>query len=412
MTDYVWWEFFFLLPVDSLFFFFLFISPTCLEVMIKVIIMMRLIINLPFLLILAFNHLSLHMIHAQTTHDSCSSNTTLTNLNGRFLFDISSLNCYAVWTSEDFILRYSQAGPSLWNFVLSTPTTNSYIGMGFSPNGGMVGSSAVVGWVGRDGSPNMKKYFLGGQTPSQVLVDEGDLQILGNTSSIFSESSRIYMAFQLVTNQPRQRLVYSVGDSSNPSPGTPSYRLTQHRSQIAIRLNYASGQGSQTKAPYSNLKRAHGILNMIGWGILIPIGALVARFLRHLDPLWFYVHSSVQTLGFILGLAGVIVGIVLDDRLDARVGKHKGLGSTILALGCLQILALLLRPSIDAKTRKYWNWYHHNIGRLMILFAIVNIFYGVHLAKAGSSWNVGYGVILGIFAITIVILEVRMLRKK
>lgn len=78
----------------------------------------------------------------------------------------------------------------------------------------------------------------------------------------------------------------------------------------------------------------------------------------------------------------------------------------------LQVLALLFRPSIDAKTRKYWNWYHHNVGRLMILFAIVNIFYGIHLAKAGSSWNVGYGVILGIFAITNVILEFRMLRKK
>lgn len=76
---------------------------------------------------------------------------------------------------------------------------------------------------------------------------------------------------------------------------------------------------------------------MIGWGILIPIGAMVARFLRHLDPLWFYMHSSVQSLGFILGVAGVIVGIVLDDRLDARVGKHKGLGATILALGCLQV---------------------------------------------------------------------------
>lgn len=130
----------------------------------------------------------------------------------------------------------------MWNFVLSTPTTNSYIGMGFSPNGGMVGSSAIVGLVARDGSPNMKKYFLGGQTPSQVLVDEGDLQILGNTSSIFSDSSRIYMAFQLVTDQPKQRLVYSVGDSSNPSPSTSSYRLTQHRSQIAIRFNYAFGK--------------------------------------------------------------------------------------------------------------------------------------------------------------------------
>ncbi|KAI7738451.1 hypothetical protein M8C21_031580 [Ambrosia artemisiifolia] len=377
--------------------------------MIKVIPMMRLFTNLPFLLIFAC---LLHMIHAQTIQDSCSSNTNLANLTTRFLFDVSSLNCFPVWTSEDFILRYSQAGPSLWSFVLSTPNTNSYVGMGFSPNGGMVGSSAVVGWVARDGSTNMRRYFLGGQTPSQVLVDQGDLQILGNTSSIISDSSRIYMAFQLVTNQPSQRLVYSVGDSNNPPPSTPSYRLTQHRTQMAIRINYATGQGSQTKAPYSNLKRAHGIMNMMAWGILLPIGAMVARYLKHLDPLWFYVHSSVQSLGFILGLAGVIAGFVLDDRLDASVGKHKGLGISILVLGCLQVVALLVRPSIDAKTRIYWNWYHHSVGRLMILFAIVNIFYGIHLAEAGSSWNVGYGIVLGIFVITVVVLETRMLLKK
>lgn len=372
--------------------------------------MMRFFINLPFLLlILASSHVSIHMIHAQQSQDSCNSN--LTNLNAQFFFDTSSLDCIPVWSSENFILRYGQAGPNLWSFVLSTPSTNSYIGMGFSPNGGMVGSSAIVGWVA-NGATNMKRYLLGGQTPSQVLADDGDLHIVGNTSSMILASSHIYMAFQLVTDQPRRQLVYAVGDSNNPPPGAPSFRLTRHRSQIAIGLNYASGQGSQIKAPYSNLKKAHGILNMIGWGILLPVGAMVARYFKHLDPLWFYVHTSIQSLGFILGLSGVIAGLVLDSRLDASVGKHKGLGVTILILGCLQVLAFMARPSIDAKTRKYWNWYHYIVGRLIIMFAIVNIFYGIHLAKAGSSWNAGYGVVLGIFVITVLVLEFRMFRKK
>nr|XP_043637460.1 cytochrome b561 and DOMON domain-containing protein At3g07570 [Erigeron canadensis] len=377
--------------------------------------MMKLPTNilLPFLLILTcYNHHVSHMmIHAQTqSADSCNSNLNLGN--EEITFDTNSLNCIPVWSSEDFILRYSQAGPNLWSFVLSAPNTNSYIAMGFSPNGRMVGSSAIVGWMATDGSANMKRYLLGGQTPAQVLPDQGDLQIVGNTSSLFSSSSRLYMAFQLVTNQPSQRLLYAVGDSSNPLPQAPSFRLTQHRTETATRLNYASGQGTRIKAPYSNLKRAHGILNMLGWGILIPIGVLVARYLKHLDPLWFYAHSGIQSLGFIFGLSGVIAGFVLDNRLDAKVGKHKGLGITILVYGCLQILALLARPSIDAKTRKYWNWYHYSVGRIMIVTAIVNIFYGIHLAKAGSSWNAGYGVFLGIYVITVLVLEIRMCKKK
>nr|GFA27002.1 cytochrome b561 and DOMON domain-containing protein At3g07570-like [Tanacetum cinerariifolium] len=144
---------------------------------------------------------------------------------------------------------------------------------------------------------------------------------------------------------------------------------------------------------------------MFGWGILLPVGVIVARYFKHLDPLWFYVHSGIQSLGFILGLSGVIAGFVLDNKLEVNVRKHKGLGISILTLGCLQVLALLARPSIDAKTRIYWNWYHYSVGRIAIFFAIVNIFYGIHVADAGSSWNASYGVILGILVITVVILE-------
>ncbi|KAL4558482.1 hypothetical protein LXL04_036683 [Taraxacum kok-saghyz] len=379
--------------------------------MLKMIPMMKLLVNLPFLLLITTNHLSLHMIHGQT-QDSCGSNSNLANISSQIFFETSSLNCFPVWSSENFILRYSQDGPSLWNFVLSAPISNSYIGMGFSPNGGMVGSSAVVGWVARDGSGNMKKYFLGGQSPSQVLVDQGDLEVIGNTSLVISDSSRIFMVFQLLIDQPRRQLVFSVGDSSNPPPNTPNFLLTRHRSHMAISLNYASGQSSRIKAPYSNLKRAHGALNMIGWGILIPIGAMVARYLKHLNPLWFYIHTGIQSLGFILGLSGVIAGLVLDNRINADVNSHKALGITILIFGCLQVLAFLARPSLEAKTRKYWYWYHSSVGRLMILFAIVNIFYGIHLAKAGSSWNAGYGAVLGILFTTVLVLEINMLRKK
>ncbi|PWA54982.1 cytochrome b561/ferric reductase transmembrane with DOMON related domain-containing protein [Artemisia annua] len=351
------------------------------------------------------------MIHAQT-QDSCSSNLNIAG--SQLLFDTANLNCFPVWSSEGFILRYSQASPNLWNFVLSTPTTNSYIGMGFSPSGNMVGSSAVVGWID-SGAAVMKRYFLGGQTPSQVLVDAGNLQIFGNTSSLIldSSSSRLYLAFQLVTDgEPSRRLVFSVGDSSNPPPRSASgFRLTQHRTMAAIRLNYASGQASKIKAPYSNLKRTHGILNMFGWGILLPIGVIVARYFKHLDPLWFYVHTGIQSLGFILGLSGVIAGFVLDNKLEVNVRKHKGLGITILTLGCLQVLALLARPSIDAKTRIYWNWYHYSVGRIAIFFAIVNIFYGIHVADAGSSWNASYGLILGIFVVTTLVLEFMRLKK-
>lgn len=79
---------------------------------------------------------------------------------------------------------------------------------------------------------------------------------------------------------------------------------------------------------------------MLGWGILIPIGAIIARYFKDWDPFWFYAHISVQSLGFILGVAGVSCGFVLKHKLGVIVSKHEGIGIFILVLGCLQVCQL------------------------------------------------------------------------
>lgn len=101
-------------------------------------------------------------------------------------------------------------------------------------------------------------------------------------------------------------------------------------------LMHATGQ-SASQNPYVRLRRSHGVLNMIGWGILMIIGTIVARYFKHRDPIWFYIHISFQSLGFILGVVGVIFGFVLNNHLNTDVSTHKGIGLFILALGCLQV---------------------------------------------------------------------------
>ncbi|KAM7501668.1 hypothetical protein LguiB_000572 [Lonicera macranthoides] len=230
---------------------------------------------LVFIALFCFSVLCSH-VNSQAA-DSCSSN--LNNLNVQLPFDASSFTCQTVWASQSFILRYSQTAPNVWSFVLSAPNTNAYIGIGFSPDGKMVGSSAIVGWITADGSTTMKRYLLRGQSPNLVVPDQGNLQILGNSSSIVLESSSIYMAFQLNTDRPDRRLLYAVGPAGRLPVG-PGFALTEHDQKVSTTLNYASG--------------------------------------------------------FILGFSGIICGLVLNDRLKANVDKHRGLGIFILVLGCLQ----------------------------------------------------------------------------
>ncbi|KAI6694364.1 hypothetical protein NL676_022074 [Syzygium grande] len=345
-------------------------------------------------------------VSSQSSSDSCSSNL---NVDG-MPFDTTSLTCISAWPSENFIVRYKQASANTWSFVLSTPSTDSYVAMGFSKNGLMVGSSAMVGWVS-SGSAMMKQYALDGQTPAQVKPDQGSLTLLSNSTMIASQSNRTYMAFQLAVAQPESRLIYSVGPSGF-TPVSPGYQLTQHRDMTSTSVNFGSGQTTTQGTPYTRLRKTHGILNMLGWSILMIVGIIVARHCKQYDPMWFYAHTAVQTVAFILGLLGIICGFVLEHKISAsNVSTHKGLGIFILVLGCLQVMAILARPEKGSKVREYWNWYHHNMGRILIIFAIANVFYGIHLGEQGKKWNVGYGVIIGLLFVTLIVLEIQKFRK-
>ncbi|XP_030553283.1 cytochrome b561 and DOMON domain-containing protein At3g07570 [Rhodamnia argentea] len=339
--------------------------------------------------------------------DSCSSNL---NVDG-IPFDTTSLTCLSAWDSENFILRYKQASASTWSFVLSAPTTSSYIAMGFSSNGRMVGSSAVVGWVSSSDGAMMKQYALEGTTAAQVMPNQGTLNLLANSSMIASQSSRLYMAFQLDAAQPESRLIYSVGPSGF-TPVKSGYRLIQHQDMTSTAVNFASGQTTTQSRPYTRLRKSHGVLNMLGWSILMIIGIIVARHGKQYDPMWFYVHAAIQSSAFILGLLGIICGFVLENKISAsNVSTHKGLGIFILVLGCLQVMAFLARPEKGSKVREYWNLYHHNMGRILIIFAIANVFYGIHLGEKGKQWNVGYGITIALLLVVLIVLEIQKFRK-
>lgn len=78
----------------------------------------------------------------------------------------------------------------------------------------------------------------------------------------------------------------------------------------------------------------------------------------------------------------------------------------------MQVMAVLIRPKKGSKPRKYWNWYHHNAGRILVIFAISNIFYGIRLGMEGSSWYGTYAVIVALMVIVAIILEIRLWRQR
>eukprot|EP01018_Ginkgo_biloba_P010963 Gb_30568 [translate_table: standard] len=157
------------------------------------------------------------------------------------------------------------------------------------------------------------------------------------------------------------------------------------------------------------LKR-HGVLNVVGWGILMPIGAMIARYLRQFesaDPAWFYLHAFCQTSGYILGVAGWATCIKLGSYSKGIVfHKHRAIGIVLFAFGTLQVLALLARPKKEHKFRKYWNVYHHTIGYTIIVLSVVNIFKGFDMLRPDSKWKHAYIAVIASLGGIAVFLEI------
>lgn len=139
------------------------------------------------------------------------------------------------------LLQYVQAQPGLWSFLLSAPNTDSWLGIGFSTNGLMVGSSAMVGWVYRNGTAVIKQYYLQDKDPEKVEPDAGDLTVTENSTAVFVESNRMYLGFQLNTAHPRSELLYAVGPYGRLPLANDGLRLTQHRETGSASLDYTTG---------------------------------------------------------------------------------------------------------------------------------------------------------------------------
>lgn len=319
---------------------------------------------------------------------------------------LSNMVCKRLWNT--FVLRYSQTEGNVVTIVLSTVYTTGWVGIGFSKDGMMLNSSCMVGWVNVEGHARIKQYYVEGFTPSAVKPDKGELPLTNVPPYVALNGARIYLAFQLKypVRLKRQPILLAYA-SAYPQ----HHHLSLHDDKTATTFDFSSGNSdsapSASGASYraDDMKKTHGALSVLGWGLFLPYGAIVARYLRHRDPLWYYIHLVIEFLGFILGVAAAVVGLSLSHMLQVDIVGHKTIGIFVLVLSILQVLAFFARPSKDSKNRKYWNWYHSWSGRTAIFLAAVNIILGIHIGDAGPGWKIGYGFVLGLTLIACIFLE-------
>jgi hypothetical protein len=169
----------------------------------------------------------------------------------------------------------------------------------------------------------------------------------------------------------------------------------------------------------------HGRFMVVAWGVLFPLGVLVARFgkvtprqdwPRRLDnKLWWYAHNILQYAG--LGVCLVAIWLVARGLPRDR---HSALGWLVLLLLAVQVLGGWLRGSKGGPTdraadgsihgdhydmtprRRAFERVHKSVGYVALLTAVLAILTGLWSANA-ARWMwlalTGWWVLLGGLAV-------------
>ena len=153
------------------------------------------------------------------------------------------------------LVQFLQNKDNVTTVFLSREKFSGWMGFGFSKDGGMVGSTAVVGWTGGElidrmekveVKPGIAKFFLQGKDDGSVISFKGDefMNFTDNSPFVITNDDWFYMGFQVKFDAPlaQQYVILAMG-TDQPSIDTNSSRvsLTKHTNQAVMQVDFSSG---------------------------------------------------------------------------------------------------------------------------------------------------------------------------
>lgn len=287
-------------------------------------------------------------------------------------------------------------------------TTSNWVAWSLNVGGtGMIGAQCLVALQNSTGDMSAYTSPISGYS---TRLQQGPLSFgVPRISAQFSNGEiTIFATLQLPTGRTSFNQVWQVGPVSGGAPGQHSFGTENTRSSGNV--DFLSGQvtAGGSVGPSRRKRNVHGVLNVVSWGILMPLGAIIARYLKvfkSANPAWFYLHVACQTSAYAVGVAGWGTGLKLgSDSVGITQDTHREIGIALFCLGTLQVFALLLRPKPDHKYRLYWNIYHHAVGYATIALSIVNIFEGFDILDPEKKWKNAYiGIIIALGVIAVLL---------
>ncbi|WCJ33134.1 Cytochrome b561 and DOMON domain-containing protein At5g35735 [Euphorbia peplus] len=340
---------------------------------------------------------------------SCQSYRFSNNHAFQSCTDLHVLSSFLHWTFYPTTLTADIA------FRKTGTSTSSWVVWSLNPTGqNMLGSQSLLAFHNSAGIPTAYTTQINSYRPT--MLNSNLTFGVSNIRAEYANSEMIIFAtLRLDNTLIKTNQVCQEGPMSGPNT-FGMHPMSRDNLRCVGTIDFSTGTvtattnsagSSNTKTKKKNL---HGVLNAVSWGFMMPLGIMLARYLKAFkvtNPAWFYAHAVCQTSAYFIGVAGWATGMQLGSQSPGIThATHRNLGITLFAFATLQVLALFLRPKPDHKYRFYWNVYHRSIGYATVAMSIANIYKGFDILHPDHIWKKIYTVVIIVLGVSAAVLEI------
>jgi hypothetical protein len=249
-----------------------------------------------------------------------------------------------------------------------------WVGLGFSEDGNMIGSKAVLGipGVGGQGKPKLYDLMSKQEDASGVQMSTVSNDLTGAVVQVGQETTMVFQTSDWHTTHYEDGMytfLFAVGYDNNLG-------FHKHHGRFRVDLRECKGTGSQgashdddlvSSLPASSISSieydhrsafvAHGVFATLAFCLIIPAAIGSAVFRSRIPKLWIYIHVLCNCLAFLFAIIAVgtaFGGMVLranasGTAVNHMTHAHHWVGLTLFIVMSWQVLIGFRRPSVEPK---------------------------------------------------------------
>jgi putative Mn2+ efflux pump MntP len=316
---------------------------------------------------------------------------------------------FSVSLRNNLQLHYKRDRSSV-RLILDYDDTDAWMAVGFSPDGLMVGSQAVIGLPIPS---NVGWYELSEQR--RMGIDRVAEAPWLTDASVGLHDGKMRLDFTIDTEQVSvpgldinglSTLLYAVGEA-----GQLTYH--RHRAGFAISLSHCGRDTQQQQQQQQQSERSHfqlhGALAGLAFAVALPIAMATAWFRQLVPSSWIYIHVLANSLALFFALVAVVAALLgMSMRSSTRhmSHSHHWFGIILLLILVFQVVNGFRRPPLTVKrdqnlhdipqeptkllgcihipltTRDKWFFIHRLTAITLLVLALLQMRTGIHLYSA------------------------------